>query len=306
MTATGRRRRSGKGERAMVPPAEFRSYYGQPIVKRPVWKWQIPAYFFSGGLAAGSSALALGGSITGRRKLARRSKLVALAGIATSTAFLIDDLGRPGRFANMLRVAKPTSPMSVGSWVLAMYGPAVGAAALGDVTGVLPAVGALATVSAAALSPVVATYTAVLVSDTAIPVWHEARGHLPFLFAAGACASAGGVAAAVTPVAQAGPARRLALAGAAAELVAARAMEESLGEVGRVYQQGWAGRHSRLSARLTAAGAGVLVVAGRRRTGAVVGGLLVAAGAALERFAVAEAGHQSAADPTAVVRTQRR
>jgi formate-dependent nitrite reductase membrane component NrfD len=292
-------------ERSMVDKADFRSYYGRPILKKPIWTWEIPGYFFAGGLAAGSSALALGASVTGRPRLARRSRLTALAALTASTAMLIDDLGRPSRFANMLRVAKPTSPMSVGSWVLAFYGPAAGAAALSDLTGVLPGVGAAATFGAAALAPAVATYTAVLTSDTAVPVWHEARGHLPWLFASGAAAAAGGVAAALAPVSEAGPARRMALAGAAAELVAAKAMEESLGEVGRVYSEGAAGRHSKLATRLTAAGAGVLLVGGRRRLGAVVGGLLIAAGAAAERFAVAEAGVQSAADPMSVVSTQR-
>jgi hypothetical protein len=292
-------------ERAMVPTADFQSYYGRPILKKPVWVWQIPSYFFAGGLAAGSSALAFGAMVTGRPRLARRARLTALAGLTASTAFLIHDLGRPERFLNMLRVLKPTSPMSVGSWLLAVYGPAVGAAAASDVTGVLPGVGAAATVGAAVLSPAVATYTAVLISDTAIPVWHEARGVLPWLFASGAAASAGGVACALAPASESGPARRLALAGAVTELAVAKAMEDGLGEVGRVYHEGKAGRLSKLSSRLTASGAGVLLLTGRRRPGAVVGGLLVAAGAAVQRFAVAEAGKQSAEDPAFVVGPQR-
>ncbi|MDQ1438259.1 MAG: hypothetical protein QOK43_1888 [Acidimicrobiaceae bacterium] len=285
-------------ERAVVPKADFRSYYGKPILKRPVWKWQIPAYFFAGGLAAGSSALAAGAGWTGRPVLRRRARLTALGAIAASTVFLIDDLGRPERFYNMLRVAKPSSPMSMGSWLLAGYGPAVGAAAASEVTGLLPGVGRAAGVAAAAMAPGVATYTAVILADTAIPVWHQAKDDLPWLFASGAAASAGGVAAALAPVAESGPARRLAIVGACVELVVAKRMEEGLGYVGRVYGEGWAGRLSALSRRLTASGAAVLVLTGRRRSGAVAGGLLVAAGAAVERFAVAEAGNQSAADPT--------
>lgn len=291
-------------ERAMVPKAEFKSYYGRPILKRPVWLWQIPAYFFAGGMAAGSSLLALGAMLTGRRRLARRARLTALAGLSASTVFLIDDLGRPERFLNMLRVAKPTSPMSVGSWILAAYGPAVGAAATLDLAGRMPRAQAASTAAAATLAPAVATYTAVLIADTAIPVWHEARGHLPFVFAGSAAASAGGMAAALTPVAEAGPARRLALLGAAAELAAAHRMEEHLGEVGRVYREGKAGQRAKLARQLTVAGALAIALAGRKRAGAVVGGVLLASGAAMERFAVAEAGNQSAADPSFVVMSQ--
>ena len=291
----------------MVPKADpepYQSYYGRPILKRPVWLWQIPAYFFAGGIAAGSSLLAFGAMLTGRRRLARRARLTALAGLSASTVFLIDDLGRPERFLNMLRVAKPTSPMSMGSWILAAYGPAVGAAATLDIAGRMPRAQALSTAAAAALAPAVATYTAVLIADTAIPVWHEGRRHLPFVFAGSAAASAGGMAAALTPVAEAGPARRLALLGAATELAAAHRMEEHLGEVGRVYREGKAGKRAQLARQLTVAGAATMAIAGRRRVGAVAGGVLLAAGAAMERFAIAEAGNQSAADPSFVVMTQ--
>jgi hypothetical protein len=158
---------------------------------------------------------------------------------------------------------------------------------------------------AAVLAPAVATYTAVILSDTAIPAWHQAGDLLPWLFASGAAAAGGGVACALAPASEAGPARRLALAGAAAELVVAKAMEDGLGPVGRVYHEGAAGRRDKLSTQCTAAGAGVLLVLGRRRLGAVVGGVLVAVGAALKRFAVAEAGSQSAEDPAFVVGPQR-
>ena len=270
----------------MVPKAEFRSYYGKPILKRPVWEWQIPAYFFAGGVAAGSSALAFGARVTGRRRLARRTRFTALAAISASTAFLIDDLGRPERFLNMLRVVKPTSPMSMGSWLLAAYGPAVGAAA------VMPdPLGKIADTTAAALSPAVCTYTAAILADTAIPAWHDAQSTLPWLFASGAAASAGGIAAALSPTAESAPARRLALVGAAAELAASRKIEA----VSEVYDN----RLSRASRALTVAGMAALLVRGR--AAAVVGGALVATGAALTRFAVAEAGVQSAADPRYVV-----
>ncbi|HZQ27062.1 MAG TPA: NrfD/PsrC family molybdoenzyme membrane anchor subunit [Acidimicrobiales bacterium] len=289
----------------MVPPAEPRSYYGRPILKKPVWEWFIPAYFFSGGLAGASSALAFGARLTGRTRLARRARLTSLAAVSASTYFLVADLGRPERFVNMLRVAKPTSPMSVGSWILAGFGPASGVAAATDVLGILPGVGAVAEAGAAILSPALTTYTGVLVANTAIPAWHEARHELPWLFAAGSAASAGGIVAALAPPQEAGPARRMAVAGAAAELIAADRMERQSGEWGEVYREGRAGRYSCLSRWCTGVGALVMLLLGRRRPGAVVGGTLVAVGAAFQRFAVAAAGEQSAEDPRHVVGPQR-
>ena len=262
------------------------SYYGRPILKRPVWKWLIPAYFFTGGLAAGSSLLALGARLTGRPRLARRARLTSLGAITASAAFLIEDLGRPARFANMLRVVRPTSPMSVGSWVLAVYGPAVGHAAVRR-HGSVPA-----EVTAALLAPVVATYTGVLVADTAVPAWQRARRELPLLFASGAAASAGGLALALAPADESGPARRLALAGAVGELATAEAMKRRLGEVASVYEHGKARAFSVLSRRLTATGAVVAALGGRR-----LGGALLVGGAAAERFAVFHAGVQSTDDP---------
>ncbi|HEX2038777.1 MAG TPA: NrfD/PsrC family molybdoenzyme membrane anchor subunit [Acidimicrobiales bacterium] len=265
------------------------SYYGRPVLKRPVWKWLIPAYFFTGGVAAGSSLLAFGARRTGRRRLARRARLTSLAAITASAGFLVEDLGRPERFANMLRVVRPTSPMSVGSWVLAAYGPAVGLAAVRR-DGV-----AAADTAAAVLAPVVATYTGVLLADTAVPAWRDARGTLPLLFASGAAASAGGLAVVLAPSEESGPARRLALVGAAAEVAASGAMKRGLGPVGAVYDEGRAHAFAVAARRLTLAGMACTGLGGRRLRRA--GGLLLAAGAAAERFAVFHAGVQSTEDP---------
>ena len=292
-------------ERSLVGKADFRSYYGRPILKRPVWKWYIPAYFFTGGLSGASATLALGAQMTGNRSLRRTSRVVSLAGIVASTFFLVVDLGRPRRFHHMLRVARPTSPMSVGSWLLALFGPATGAAAVSEVTGVLPAVGDAAGVVAGALGPAVATYTGVLVADSAIPAWHEARGHLPLVFAGGAAASAGGVALQFLSGDAAEPARRLAIAGAQVELGAKRGMEQRLGPVGEPYSEGVAGTIGRAAIQLTMAGAAALGFGRGRPRLARLGGVLVTLGAAADRFAVFHAGIQSAADPKYVVSSQR-
>ena len=98
-----------------------------------MWKDDIAYYFFLGGLAAGCSLLAAGADQTGRPALRRGTRLTALGRARRGPYYLIHDLGRPERFHHMLRVAKPTSPMSMGTWVLAAYGPPMGVAAISEV-----------------------------------------------------------------------------------------------------------------------------------------------------------------------------
>lgn len=306
MSSRGTRRDGrARGEASMVPQAAFRSYYDRPVLKEPVWRPWIPSYFFAGGLAAGSSLLAEAARWAGDPKAARRARASAFGAIGVGAVCLVADLGRPERFHHMLRVAKVTSPMSVGSWVLAAYGPSVGVAALGGAVG-LPGPARVAGVAAAGLAPAVATYTGVLVADTAIPAWHDAYRELPFLFAAGAAASAGALGVITCPRGAASSAAvRLATLGAMAEVVAAARMRRTLGPmVGEVYDTGPAGRLSRAARGASTVGAALLL--SRRRRGArIAGAVLVFGGAALQRFAVAAAGHQSARDPKYVVVPQR-
>ena len=255
---------------------------------------------------AGSSLLAAGADLTGNRRLRRACRLVAAANLAASSYFLVHDLGRPDRFLNMLRVVKPTSPMSIGSWILTAYGPAVGLAAASEATGVLPGAARAAGLTAAALAPAVASYTAVLVADTAVPAWHDAHRQLPFLFVGSAGASAGGMAMAIVAPTDAGPARRLAVLGASLDLAAGACMERSMGLVAEPYREGTAGRFNRWAGVLTLAGAVGAATLGRRsRLGAVVSGAVLVVGSACTRFAVFHAGAQSAADPRFTVVPQR-
>src|SRR5919206_5053579 len=128
---------NGRGDVRMVPE-EVRSYYGRAVIKEPIWGWEIPWYFFAGGLAGASSTLALVARLANNDRLARRALLAALGGAAVSPPLLISDLGRPDRFYNMLRVFKPTSPMNMGTWLLTAFGSAIGVAASSDVFGIFP------------------------------------------------------------------------------------------------------------------------------------------------------------------------
>ncbi|MFF7245938.1 NrfD/PsrC family molybdoenzyme membrane anchor subunit [Embleya sp. NPDC008237] len=302
-----------RGETRMVPEVETTSYYGRPIVKAPVWAaTDIAGYIFLGGLAGASSLLAAGAQATGRPALARVGKVAALGGISMSAVALVHDLGRPERFANMLRVFKPTSPMSMGSWLLAAYGPAAGLAAVTDVCGLLPRVGRTATAGAALLGPAVATYTAVLFADTAVPAWHEGHRELPFVFAGSAASAASGLALLATPPGQAGPARRTAVGGAVVELAAAHRMRARMGVVAETYRRGRAGRLIRAAEVLTAAGALGAAVSGARTVGptarritAAAAGAALLAGSVCTRFGVFAAGMASARDPRYTVIPQR-
>lgn len=319
VTQADGRRRGGRRERAMVPEAQFTSYYGRPVVKDSPWTADIPAYLFLGGLAGGSSLLAAGGDLTGRPALRRTARITALAAITTSFAALVRDLGRPARFHHMLRVAKPSSPMSVGTWILTAYGPMVALAALPELRSVLPGPirdAALlrpaargAGLVAAGVAPAVAAYTAVLLSDTATPSWHEARRDLPFVFVGSAAAAAGGAAMVTTALDEAGPARQLAVAGAALDLAASRTMEASMGIAAEPMRAGRAGTYLRAARVLTAVGGLVTAIAARRsRAASAVGGACLVVGSVCTRFGVFHAGQQSARDPryTVVPQRQRR
>jgi DMSO reductase anchor subunit len=300
----GRRRR--RGEQAMVPKAEFQSYYGRPVIKAPSWAApDIAGYFFLGGLAGAGSVLAAGAHLTGRTSTATALKVSSLGAISLSAAALIHDLGRPGRFANMLRVFKPTSPMSMGSWLLSVYGPAAGLAAASAVTGRMPRLGGAATGAAALLGPAVATYTGVLAADTAVPAWHGAHRELPYLFGASATAAAAGMALAVGPTGENAPARRAAGLAAVADAALEKAAERRLGMVAETWQEGRAGNLLRVARVLTAAGGLGAVALGDRRVPAIASGLALLAGSACTRFGVFAAGVASAEDPKYTVVPQR-
>lgn len=311
-----RRADDGGRETPMVPRASFSSYYGRPVLKPPVWKDDIAYYFFLGGLAAGCSLLGAGADQTGRVALRRGTRLTALGALGAGSYYLIHDLGRPERFHHMLRVAKPTSPMSMGTWVLAAYGPLMGVAAISEVLParlratlpgkLLDAAARPAGLAAAAIAPAVASYTAVLLSQTAVPAWHESHPELPFIFTASAAASAGGLGMIVAPTSEASPARRFAMFGAIVELAASRRLENRLGLVGETFRTGDAGRSLERASTLTAAGVlGSMLLGRRSRVAAVASGVALLAGGFHERLGLLHAGVQSTKDPKYVVQPQR-
>jgi hypothetical protein len=299
----GKRRR---GEQSMVPEAQFTSYYGKPVINGPVWQApDIPGYLFLGGLAGASSLLGAGAQLTARPSLARAAKAGAFGAGCLSMAALVHDLGRPARFLNMLRVVKLSSPMNIGSWLLSAYVPATGVAAASALTGRVPRLGAAATAGAALLGPAVAAYTGVLVSDTAVPAWHDGYPEMPFLFAGSAATAAGGLGLLAARPEQNAPARNLGLFGACLELAASHWMTRRIGMLAEPYHSGRGGIYMKAGEALAVLGAaGSLLSRGRRTVSALSGAALLAASAAT-RWGIFYAGLASADDPKYTVVPQR-
>src|SRR6202012_5361843 len=145
-----------------------------PLRKPAVWTWEVPLYFWFGGMAAGASFVGLACDLAGDERSARIARKVALAALLPSPPLLILDLGRPERFYNMLRVFKPRSPMSMGSWCLSLFGGLAGGAVFADLLGRRKTARALGGVNAV-VAGYLGSYTGVLLASTAVPVWARSR-----------------------------------------------------------------------------------------------------------------------------------
>ena len=323
--------RGGDLERVVPEPvredeaAEGRSYYGLPLLKQPVWKWFIPAYFFTGGLAGacavlGAAAQAAGGR--GTAGLVRRCRVAATAGAAASAVLLVADLGRPARFLYMLRVFRPTSPMNMGTWILSGFG---GLAGVATVPAVLPRApralaraADLAGYGAGVLGLPLVGYTGVLVANTAVPVWQGTRNTLPILFAFSGAVSAGALFQ-LWPARQAGAemARRFGRLAKGAELAVSFALDAEAAahapRVARPLHRGVSGAMLQAARALVAVSLALDLWPARRtrrRPGArprdTIAGSLALAGTLLLRFGVVAAGRASSRDPRASFDMQRR
>jgi len=179
-------------------------YYGEPVVRPPVWTWEIPLYFFVGGLGGMSAVIALGAEVFQQADVTRAAMWVAAIAVVLSPLLLVMDLGRPHLFINMLRVFKPQSAMSMGAWILTGFGacvvPALVAlelhtlqAVTGPLDQVLHLAAGLFIFGSAIFGMLLATYTGVLIGATAIPAWFLHRTLLPIHFGTAGLGSAAAV-----------------------------------------------------------------------------------------------------------------
>lgn len=319
---TGRRRGGADGARemSMVDDVEFSdSYYGRPIVKAPPWDYKISAYLFLGGVAGGSAMLAAGADVIGFEKLRRNTRLTALAGTVAGTGFLIMDLGRPERFHHMMRTFKPSSPMNMGTWILATFGTGAGVIAAAEVdrmTGEKLPLGPLRKLLhlaetpagglAALLGAPLASYTGALLADTAVPTWNAARDNLSYLFVSSAAMASSGVALMATPTTQTRPARVFATVGAASELYFSEKLTEPMHPAeAEPLKTGKPGQKLRWAKRLTIVGGiGAALLSGNR-IAAIASGAALTGASLLTRLAIMDAGINSTKDPRHVVEPQK-
>ena len=166
------------------------SYYDYPVLKAPVWRWEIIWYFFFGGLAAGCYVIASIASLFGSREdraVVRAGYYLSLLSVLPCPFLLIKDLGRPDRFLHMLRIFKVKSPMSMGTWGLVCFSffsgiTAIIQAAQDGILGrwwgprllaALPQ--KLLAIPGSALGVFLGGYTGVLLTATSIPLWSRSK-----------------------------------------------------------------------------------------------------------------------------------
>lgn len=174
------------------------TYYGVPFIKKAHWGWEIIVYFFLGGVGGTAYLVTTLAHLLGGKEdapLVRAGRYLSLVCMMLSPILLIKDLGRPERFHHMLRVIKLRSAMSLGTWGITLFGLCTGITtahqaahdgllrwfpALGRLMRALP-VKALE-VPGSILGIFVASYTGVLLSSTAVPLWGRAKHILGPLF----------------------------------------------------------------------------------------------------------------------------
>lgn len=294
--------------------ADDPTYYDRPMLKAPVWKPYIPAYYFVGGAAGASLALGAAAQLDGSRdldRLIRRCHWTGIIGSSIAAVLLISDLGRPKRFLLMLRVFRPSSPMNMGAWILSVAPSAAVTAGLfaRRSAGPLRWIGETAGYVSGVFGLALATYTGVLVSNSAVPVWQECRRVLPILFGASAAASAGAI---FDLLSEGERARNITyifgLGGRIAELSASVAMERTasrIPSVGRPLKRGLSAVLWRTATALTGASIVAMLWTGRSRRARTIAGALGIGGSLIMRFAVEQAGKASALDPRASFHQQR-
>jgi hypothetical protein len=296
----------GSEERSLVHASASAStgYYGVPLLKKPVWTWEIPTYFFIGGAAGAAAVLAESARWSGGdARLVRDAQRLAAVGGLVSPVLLISDLGRPERFLYMLRVFKPHSPMSMGVWTVLAFSSVSAAAAAIDIAPrhvrrsfVGRVLSRLFSMASAVTGLGMSTYTGVLLGVTAIPVWRRHVRLLPLHFAFSGLATAASVLQLLGHRERA--LGRVALAAAAVETGVGAVLESGRSRADDPLRHGMSGRLMRAAGVLSGPVPLVLrAFGGRSRGWALAAAASAVAGSLLTRLAWIAAGRASAQDP---------
>ncbi len=286
-------------------------YYGEGVVRPPVWTWEISAYFFIGGCGGMAAVIGASALVFGLPEVTRAAMWIAFVAAILSPILLIADLGRPLLFLNMLRVFKYQSPMSVGSWIVSLYGINAGPAALlvelwqrhlltGFLGTLVAVLAVLFVIGTAFWGMFLATYTGVLISVSAIPAWFLHRVLLPIHFGTAGLGSAAGLLELLGY--RLAPLYALSVMAAVIETILWIVLElRKHGAADRALHEGKSGSMIRVAEFLTGPLALIL-----RAVGVVpASALSFLLGALLSRFGWMEAGRVSARDPEAVFASQR-
>lgn len=283
-----------------------------PMINAPVWTWEVPLYFWFGGVAAGSSFVALACDLAGDERSAAIARKVALGAVVPAPPLLIADLGRPARVLNMLRIFKPRSPMNLGAWSLLAFSGLAGGAVAADVLGRPRAARALGG-AGAVVGGYLGSYAGVLLAATAVPVWARSRMLLGPIFVCTAAAT-GAAATRLTLVAAGLPADhptrtalgRVETGAAVGELLLAGLNERRLGRAGRSLEHGMPGRLFEIAAWSMRVGLGLRLL--RRPMASCahdLASLCFLGGGLAFRYAWVGAGRASAEDHEAVAQMAR-
>jgi hypothetical protein len=283
-----------------------------PVLHPAVWTWEVPLYFWLGGIASGSSFVALASELAGDAHTAMLARRVTLGAAVPCAPLLVMDLGRPERFLHMMRIFKTRSPMSMGAWCLSAFSGSAGAAVLADLLG-RRREAALFGGATAALGTYLGSYTGVLLASTAVPVWARSRMFLPPIFMCTATATGAAANRLVLAAtgAKVGHPSRTALgtietAAMGTELALSSLNERRLGRLGLALDEGRANRLFELAKWSVRVGLGLRFARGRGGPWTHhVASVLYLLGGLSFRFAWIEAGRRSARDDEAVARMSR-
>lgn len=283
-----------------------------PIINPPVWTWEVPLYFWFGGVAAGSSFVALACDLSGDERSAAIARRVALGALIPSPPLLVLDLGRPERFLNMLRIFKPRSPMSLGAWALTAFGNLAAAAVAADLLGRPRAARALGAANAV-VGGYLGSYTGVLLASTAVPVWARSRLFLGPIFVSTATATGAAacrLALVATGLPEGHPTRRalgnVETAAMTAELLLSVVNERKLGPLASGLEEGRPGRLFKSAKWAVRAGLALRAVRKPLGPGAHhVASVLYLAAGLMFRYAWVGAGPRSARDDREVAQMAR-
>lgn len=148
------------------------------MLKIPGWEMAIVWYFFLGGIAGGAyftAAIADNFGGPRDRQVARVGYLLSLPLVVACGILLIADLGVPSRFLNMLGVFKFWDPMSIGAWAVGVFGLFSFVSSVLSFSPSMETLRRKVSLVGIFFGFFLASYTGVLLSNTAQPLWSDAR-----------------------------------------------------------------------------------------------------------------------------------